>query len=149
MGEKDRHLREAIEAIEKQIGNVCSLSAFYATEPHGFESANGFLNAALCVETTLTPVELLLTTQAIERRLGRTHKSTNGIYHDRVIDIDILLYDELVGTFESCDGQTLILPHPQMHTRAFVLEPLEEIAPQLLHPALGVSIQCLREQLTP
>jgi 2-amino-4-hydroxy-6-hydroxymethyldihydropteridine diphosphokinase len=136
MGDKEKNLRDAVSMIQQRIGRVTSLSAFYVTEPWGFRSDNSFLNAAAEVETTQTPMELLALTQAIERELGRTSKSVDGKYHDRIIDIDLLLVgDTVVRTPE------LTLPHPFMHERRFVMEPLAEIAPRLLHPTLGLTMK--------
>ena len=131
LGDKEQNLRMSIKKIEERIGNVVSLSAFYATAPWGFSSENSFLNAAVCVETTLLPLQVLEETQRIERELGRTEKSVNGLYADRLIDIDLLLYDDRV-----MDAEGLILPHPLMTERRFVMEPLSEIAPDVVHPAL-------------
>lgn len=130
LGDKEQNLRMSIKKIEERIGNVVSLSAFYATAPWGFSSENSFLNAAVCVETTLLPLQVL-ETQRIERELGRTEKSVNGLYADRLIDIDLLLYDDRV-----MDAEGLILPHPLMTERRFVMEPLSEIAPDVVHPVL-------------
>ena len=131
LGDKEHNLRLAVQKIEERIGNVVSLSAFYATAPWGFSSENSFLNAAVCVETTLLPLQVLEETQRIERELGRTEKSVNGLYADRLIDIDLLLYDDRV-----MDAEGLILPHPLMTERRFVMEPLSEIAPDVVHPVL-------------
>ena len=131
LGDKEQNLRMSIKKIEERIGNVVSLSAFYATAPWGFSSENIFLNAAVCVETTLLPLQVLEETQRIERELGRTEKSVNGLYADRLIDIDLLLYDDRV-----MDAEGLILPHPLMTERRFVMEPLSEIAPDVVHPVL-------------
>ena len=131
LGHKEQNLRMSIKKIEERIGNVVSLSAFYATAPWGFSSENSFLNAAVCVETTLLPLQVLEETQRIERELGRTEKSVNGLYADRLIDIDLLLYDDRV-----MDAEGLILPHPLMTERRFVMEPLSEIAPDVVHPVL-------------
>ena len=131
LGDKEQNLRMTIKKIEERIGNVVSLSAFYATAPWGFSSENSFLNAAVCVETTLLPLQVLEETQRIERELGRTEKSVNGLYADRLIDIDLLLYDDRV-----MDAEGLILPHPLMTERRFVMEPLSEIAPDVVHPVL-------------
>ena len=131
LGDKEQNLRMSIKKIEERIGNVVSLSAFYATAPWGFSSENSFLNAAVCVETTLLPLQVLEETQRIERELGRTEKSVNGLYADRLIDIDLLLYDDRV-----MDAEGLILPHPLMTERRFVMEPLSEIAPDEVHPVL-------------
>ena len=124
LGDKEANLKAAIEEIRKRVGEVTSQSAFYASEPWGFESDNSFLNAVCCVSTELTPIEVLHITQEIERELGRSKKSVNGIYSDRMIDIDILLYDDLhIQTPE------LTIPHPLMRERDFVIIPLREIAP--------------------
>lgn len=131
LGDKEQNLRMSVKKIEERIGNVVSLSAFYATAPWGFSSDNSFLNAAVCVETTLLPLQVLKETQGIERELGRTEKSVNGLYADRLIDIDLLLYDDRV-----MDAEGLILPHPLMTERRFVMEPLSEIAPDVVHPVL-------------
>ena len=112
------------------------------TEPWGFQSENTFLNTAVAYETTLTPTELLAATQQVERTLGRTTKSIGGIYSDRPIDIDILLYgNETIATGE------LTIPHPLMHKRLFVLQPLAAIAPDALHLLLNKTIAALLEEL--
>ena len=123
LGDKEANLKAAIEEIGKRVGEVTSLSAFHASEPWGFESEHSFLNAVCCVQTDLNPMEVLHTTQEIERSLGRLKKSVNGVYSDRMIDIDILLYDDLhIQTPE------LTIPHPLMWERDFVMIPLREIA---------------------
>ncbi|MEG1564533.1 MAG: 2-amino-4-hydroxy-6-hydroxymethyldihydropteridine diphosphokinase [Bacteroides sp.] len=142
LGEKEEHLRSAVGKIEERIGRLISLSAFYATAPWGFTSVNTFLNAALCVETPLSPFEVLNRTQQIERELGRTAKSVNGAYTDRVIDIDLLLYGNLI-----LKTKTLTLPHPLMTQRSFVMEPLAEIAPEVMHPVLEQTIKELLENI--
>ena len=110
LGDKEKNLRDAVHKIEEQIGKVISLSAFYMTAPWGFESDNSFLNAAVCIETELLPLEVLQKTQEIERELGRTHKSTGGVYSDRLIDIDLLMYDDLILSATSPSGAELNLP---------------------------------------
>lgn len=141
LGDRDENLRVAVQKIEKQIGKVVSLSAFYVTTPWGFASANSFLNAAVCVETDLLPLEVLQETQQIERELGRIHKSVGGVYSDRLIDVDILLYGDLILSTASASGAELILPHPLMTERAFVMQPLAEIAPGLMHPVLRKTVK--------
>ena len=126
LGDKEANLKVAIEEIRKRVGEITSLSAFHASEPWGFESENSFLNAVCCVHTDLSPMETLRTTQEIERSLGRLKKSTGGNYSDRVIDIDILLYDDL-----HIDTPELTIPHPLMWQRDFVMIPLREIAPDI------------------
>lgn len=132
LGDKEQNLRKAVCKIEERIGKVLSLSAFYATAPWGFASENTFLNAALCVETLLSPLEVLQTTQQIEREMGRTHKSVNAVYSDRVIDIDLLLAFAGDGTSLLLDTPELTLPHPLMQERDFVMRPLAEIAPEVV-----------------
>ena len=92
LGDKELNLRVALQKIEERIGKIISLSAFYATAPWGFQSENNFLNAAVGVETVLSPVGILESTQRIEQEIGRLHKSRDGVYSDRLIDIDLLLY---------------------------------------------------------
>ena len=122
IGNRKRTIREAIEKIEEMVGVVVRQSTLYETKPWGFESPNDFINACICVETGLLPHQLLLTTQNIEKELGRIGKSVNQEYHDRVIDIDILLYDDL-----SIEEPDLKIPHPLMNERDFVMKPLQEI----------------------
>ena len=125
LGDKEQNLLSAITEIDRRIGSVRAQSAFLSTEPWGFESEHTCLNAAVCVETELSPNALLHATQQIERDMGRTQKSVDGKYHDRIIDIDILLYDDL-----HINTKKLTIPHPRMYERDFVLIPLREILPQ-------------------
>jgi len=122
LGDKEQNLLDAISRIGETVGVVIKRSSFLATEPWGFLSTNGFLNAVICIETALSPTQLLAATQQIECEMGRTEKSVNAVYHDRIIDIDILLYDDLHIT-----TPTLTIPHPLMHKRDFVMIPLKEI----------------------
>ena len=121
LGDRQDNLHKAIDLIGQRVGPVIRQSSFIETEPWGFESQNKFLNGAILCETTLTPRQLLRTTQKIERELGR-NKKTSHLYHDRPIDIDILLYDDL-----TIDEPDLKIPHPLMHQRDFVMIPLSEI----------------------
>lgn len=134
IGDKRRNLITAAALLAERAGDVLALSGFYESEPWGFLSDNMFLNAALRIETDLSPEELLRVTQKIETDMGRTKKS-DGTYHDRIIDIDILLYDDL-----TIHSPNLTLPHPHMHERRFVLDPLAEIAPNVVHPVLKQTI---------
>lgn len=142
LGNRRRNLVTAAALLAERAGDVVSLSSFYETEPWGFASENKFLNAALALETSLSPLALLHLTQAIERELGRTEKSRGASYHDRVIDIDLLLYGG--GVFRSDE---LEIPHPLLHERRFVLEPLREIAPFLRHPLFQKNIEELYQDL--
>ncbi|WP_462342161.1 2-amino-4-hydroxy-6-hydroxymethyldihydropteridine diphosphokinase [Phocaeicola plebeius] len=129
LGDKEANLRTAIYKLQERIGKQVSLSSFYETAPWGFESDHSFLNAAIGLETSLSPIEILHITQEIEKELGRTKKSVNGSYSDRLIDIDILLYDTLV-----LQTPELTIPHPLMTERDFVMNPLIEIAGNVIHP---------------
>ena len=122
MGDREAHLHKAVNEIEKLVGHVVRQSAFHVTEPVGFHSDNLFVNAAVCCLTPLSPHELLTVTQRIERQMGRRRKSKNGVYHDRIIDIDILLYDDI-----TVNDPDLVIPHPRMYERDFVMVPLKEI----------------------
>lgn len=140
LGNKEENLTRAIEHLSLVLGPCAAQSPFIETAPWGFESSNSFLNCAVAFDTHLTPLELLDTTERIERELGRTLKSEGSNYHDRIIDIDILLYGD--GIIES---DRLTIPHPLMHKRRFVLEPLAAIAPDTVHPTLNKSIMQLLE----
>lgn len=122
IGNRKRNMREAVQYMESLIGTVMRQSALYETEPWGFESPNLFINMCVCVETPLAPRQLLEATQEIEKRMGRVGKSENHEYQDRIIDIDILLYDDL-----TVDEPDLKIPHPLMNEREFVMNPLNEI----------------------
>jgi 2-amino-4-hydroxy-6-hydroxymethyldihydropteridine diphosphokinase len=122
IGDRYQTMATACEEIAKRIGPIVRRSTFIETEPWGFQSENRFLNGVVCCETELLPREVLWRTQQIERSLGRTRKSKAGIYHDRTIDIDILLYDHLT----ICEPD-LRIPHPLMTARDFVMIPLLEI----------------------
>ena len=122
LGNRKAIMREAIDNIGKKVGTVMRQSSFYETEPWGFESPNLFLNACICVSPKLAPRQLLEVTQAIERDMGRVEKTVGLQYVDRIIDIDILLYDDL-----HINEPDLVIPHPLMEEREFVMKPLLEI----------------------
>ena len=138
LGDKEVQLRTAVNEIEKRIGRIMILSAFYTTTPWGFTSEHTFLNAACALETSLNPYELLSVTQDIEKNLGRKHKSVDHHYTDRLIDIDILFFDEII-----IHEPGLQIPHPLLTKRDFVLKPLVEIAPDLVHPINHLTIRKL------
>ena len=131
MGDRRQLLQRAVALIGERVGVVERTSSFIETEPWGFESDNQFLNACVLVSTKLPPHEVLHVTKQIERELGRTRKSVDGYYSDRPIDIDMLLYDEL-----HLADSDLILPHPHMTERDFVMIPLREIMPPHLFSKL-------------
>ena len=127
LGDRRSNLGTALTLIGQKIGTVQARSGIIETEPWGFESTNRFLNMVAKVQTGLDPLDVLHTAQEIEKQMGRTVKSSNGVYKDRIIDIDILLYDNLVMKTDE-----LTIPHPLMYKRAFVMQPLAEIAPDLI-----------------
>ena len=127
LGDREEIILKAISLIGERVGLVIRQSSLIETEPWGFESDNKFLNGVILCETTLTPRQVLRATQKIERELGKLRKHSTrrtplSIYHDRPIDIDILLYDDL-----TIDEPDLKIPHPLMHERDFVMIPLKEI----------------------
>ena len=131
-----RHqLLEAIRRMRIAGLQVYSIAPFVETHPVGFASEHLFLNSVVAVHTVATPEELLAQLQEIEREMGRRHKSHDGIYSDRVIDLDILIYDQRVVTTPE-----LTIPHPRMCERAFVLQPLSYIAPELTIPTTGTTV---------
>ena len=122
LGNRKRNIREAIDKIGEQIGVVERQSALYETKPWGYSSPNDFINSRVLVLTAMAPRQVLEATQRIEQEMGRTLKSVNGEYHDRIIDIDILMIDDLV-----IDEPDFKIPHPLMEERDFVMTPLKEI----------------------
>ena len=123
LGDKQQNIAMAVEKIEELIGHVECQSALHITEPWGFQSDNMFVNAAVKCVTILSPHEVLEKTKDIERQMGRTTKSVDGTYKDRIIDIDILLYDDM-----EINDPDLVIPHPLMHQRDVVMKPLNEIS---------------------
>lgn len=143
LGDKQKNIEDALDKIEERIGSITSLSAFHLTTPIGFQSESIFVNCVCEVLTSIDILELFVITQEIEKEIGRSEKSINGEYADRTIDIDLILADDRV-----IETPELTIPHPQFHTRSFVLDPLYEIAPDLVHPLLGKTIRKLRLELT-
>ena len=130
LGNRDTNLRTAIELIHERVGECLACSSIYRSAPQGFVSENEFANIVAVCETDYSPEQVLLITQEIEREMGRSEKSVNGVYHDRVIDIDLLQAVETVGREEATVSRqlpTLTLPHPRMHERDFVMIPLCEV----------------------
>lgn len=125
LGNKEQNLVNAIASIGSEVGIIRRVSEFIETSPVGFSSENQFLNAVVLLVTDLTPLVLLNKLKQIEKKLGRTQKSVSG-YSDRIIDIDILLFDDI-----KMDLPELKIPHPLMLERDFVMIPLKEIAPEL------------------
>jgi 2-amino-4-hydroxy-6-hydroxymethyldihydropteridine diphosphokinase len=132
-GDPADNLREALRHLEG-LGRVTAASTFHATDPVGYIDQPRFLNAAALLTTELSPQALLRGLLAIEHTMGR-NRSVAPLKGPRVIDLDLLLYDEVV-----CRTPDLVLPHPAMHERRFVLAPLAEIAPKMQHPTVQRSI---------
>lgn len=135
LGHRAKNLTKAISFLEEEGVKVIQVSSLYETEPVGFPDQPWFFNQVIAVETSLNPFDLLLLAKKIEKRMGRKILQIKG---PRIIDIDILLAEQtLVQTDE------LVIPHPRMASRKFVLVPLKEISPDLLHPIMKVTIENL------
>lgn len=130
IGDRLQHLKDAIQSIHSQDGmSVLLVSSIYETAPVGYTDQADFLNVVIRVETELVAQDLLAACQKIERDLGRVRDIRWG---PRTLDLDILLYNN-----DNIELENLIVPHPRMHERAFVLIPLLEIAPSVAHPVTG------------
>ena len=139
VGDREAHLRDAIARLES-CDHVVAVSSIYETEPVEFMHQPWFLNCAVALETALTPQQLLAAALKIERDMGRNRTEDKG---PRMIDIDIVLFGDTV-----VNSPELTIPHPAMHARRFVLEPLAEIAPDATHPIAKRTIRELRDELT-
>ena len=132
IGDRESHLRDAISRLEKK-GRIKSIASFYETEPVEFTDQARFLNCALALETEEAPEQLMESVLHIEQEMGRVRQQNKG---PRTIDIDILLFSDTI-----IDSPKLTIPHPAMHERRFVLQPLAEIAPEVRHPVLKKTIR--------
>jgi len=139
LGNRELNLQKALKMLQQYCCNIVKTSRIYQTEPWGFSSRMFFLNQVVIAETDFDPFVLLNKTQLIERLLGRREKTVKS-YKPRLIDIDIIFYDNLI-----IKTPTLSIPHPLMHKRKFVLQPLNEIAPDFVHPLLDMTIAQLYE----
>ena len=135
---REKQLKLATFLINEKIGSVSKKSKIYETEPWGTEGQADFLNQILEIKTNRSPIEILETCLDIESKMGRKRL---GKYSARVIDIDLLfLGDEIV------ESEKLTLPHPRLHLRRFVLKPMVEIAPELIHPVFGKTMKMLLDE---
>jgi len=140
LGDRAANLRCALEYL-KQVGNIQKVSGFYEAEPVDVPDQPWFLNCVAALQTTSPPDALLRSILSIEQKMGRVRIRDKG---PRLIDIDILLYgNDIIG------GAGLKIPHPEMQNRRFVLEPLAEIAPEVVHPILRETARKLLERLPP
>ena len=138
LGERETNLRDAVKALAPKI-SVLAKSLIYETTPWGFSDQPKFLNQVIAAKTNLSSFELLAYLKNIEAYMGRKATFRNG---PRVIDLDILFYDDCV-----IQEDQLNIPHPRLHLRAFVLVPLVDLAPKLQHPVLGCTMQALLHSL--
>jgi 2-amino-4-hydroxy-6-hydroxymethyldihydropteridine diphosphokinase len=138
IGDREARLRDAITRLQT-LGRVVSVSSFYETEPVEFTDQGWFLNCAVALETTETPEQVMEAILRIEHEMGRQRLQNKG---PRLIDIDILLFSDKV-----VDSAELTIPHPAMHERRFVLQPLAEIAPEAWHPVLKKTVRELLDTL--
>lgn len=143
VGDREHQLRDAIARLET-AGRVVSVSSFYETEPVEFADQAWFLNCAVTLETTATAEQLLAALLDIERQMGRQRRQKKG---PRTIDIDILLFVDPMTGDAVIDSPELTVPHPAMHQRRFVLQPLAEIAPEVRHPVLKKTIREMLDAL--
>ena len=140
IGDRLAHIQNAIHALAETEGiTLQKISSVYQTDPVGYETQAQFLNGVAAIQTHLPPLSLLRTLKDIEASVGRQHRIRWG---PREIDLDILIYGDLCLQTEK-----LVIPHPEMHLRRFVLAPLAEIAPDFVHPVLKETVQILLERL--
>ncbi|PRZ01661.1 2-amino-4-hydroxy-6-hydroxymethyldihydropteridine diphosphokinase [Marinilabilia salmonicolor] len=136
-GNTENVFKQALALLEQRIGLVQRCSSLYKSPPWGFEDDQWFLNQVVFVETRLEPQAVLVETQQIERDMGRKKKTTTH-YEGRLLDIDILFYDHIV-----ISSPLLTVPHERLHLRRFTLLPLQELAPDFIHPGMNKSIATL------
>jgi 2-amino-4-hydroxy-6-hydroxymethyldihydropteridine diphosphokinase len=144
---KEQILQRAAECIAEQVGPIERASQICYSEAWGFTCEEEFANQAILVSTGLAADEVLMKTQAIERELGRDREAeseekllTGERYASRVVDIDIIFYDDIV-----VESEKLTLPHPLMHEREFVLRPMLEVAAEWRHPIIGRTVEEMLE----
>ena len=141
LGNREAYLSQAIKQINSEVGAVKNTSDIFESEPWGFEHHIPFLNQVIEVETELEALCVLDKCQQIEKSLGR-ERFLDG-YRPRTIDIDVLFYNDFIYSLPP-----LIIPHKLLHQRMFVLEPLAQIAPSLVHPLFGITVKELKQACT-
>lgn len=141
LGDPYENCIRAVEAIrENPLCEIVAVSPFYRTEPVGIDGGGWFINAVLCINTSLSPAEIIGTLLEIEKEMGRTRSGEK--WESRIIDLDVLL----IGS-EIINDKNLTVPHPHMHTRRFVMAPMTDIAPDFVHPVLGKSMADLLDEI--
>jgi len=151
IGDRLYYLSQCVELLRSNVGQIVAMSSVYESEPWGFNDPQWFLNQVVAIETNVSPIVLLEKTKEIEKQLGRVRTTRRGgacprpykKYQARTMDIDILLYGDIV-----INTPELVIPHPRINERLFVLKPMAEIAPDLLHPVLNRSIDYLAKKCT-
>jgi len=134
LGNRLENLEKARKFLADEAGLIVAASAIYETEPWGHHSESTFFNQTLELDTALGPPELLKTVQHIETRCGRRRSDVK--FAARTVDIDILFFNGV-----QMDSDNLVIPHPLLHMRRFVLIPLADIAPLFIHPVLGITVK--------
>jgi len=135
LGDREAHLRQAVRHLEDLCGEKATSSRFYRSEPWGYSSENVYYNCCIVLPGNRSPLSLFRILQQVEAGMGRTRGNGLGGYADREIDIDLILFGEWV-----VEEPGLVIPHPMLHERRFVLQPLVEIAPLVRHPVLDKTI---------
>ena len=146
LGSRVNQLEGAVQHMAEQVGTPVSVSGIYESESWGFSSDHRFCNCCISLQTALEPLSVLDIILNIEKGMGRerlSRKVAGGPYEDRIIDIDLLLFGDI-----RYEHPRLVIPHPEMGNRRFVLVPLTEIAPQLVHPVSGISISRMLDLCT-
>lgn len=135
LGDRYAALQRAIDLIRDEAGEITAVSSVWETEPWGFDADEQFLNMVIVIRTTLSPSRLIQLFRSFEGRMGRK-RSGGGKYESRLIDIDILFWDDRVISLPGLE-----VPHPKIADRRFVLEPLAEVAPHTVHPVTGLTVE--------
>ncbi|MCU0458146.1 MAG: 2-amino-4-hydroxy-6-hydroxymethyldihydropteridine diphosphokinase [Bacteroidales bacterium] len=140
LGDRFSALERAQKLISVEAGEIMATSSVWETEPWGFDADDQFLNMVIVMNTTLAPKQLIQLFRSIEGRMGR-RKSGGGKYESRIIDLDILLWENRVISIPGLE-----VPHPKIADRRFVLEPLAEVAPDAVHPETGLTVTVMLQQ---
>ncbi len=144
IGDRRDNLYRAVVALAACTGGDCAVSPIVESEPWGFESDNRFMNLGVCLQSTMSPWQMLERIHEIERELGSaSHRDAQGGYVDRLVDIDIVAIDDLV-----IDSPSLQVPHRHLPERDFFLIPMQHLAPEWRHPVTGLTAAQMLEQMS-